>query len=97
MRSSFYSIKDNGYAEQRGDIIHSIKTTSVLDLSKEDMEKIELIRGFMNEQAEGLQSEIEDIKTKLMNSTNEQQESENQLNAVPSEKELKDYSSKLEA
>ena len=61
------------------------------------MEKIELIRGFMNEQAEGLQSEIEDIKTKLMNSTNEQQESENQLNAVPSEKELKDYSSKLEA
>lgn len=97
MRSSFYSIKDNGFAEQRGDIIQSIKTTSVLDLSKEDMEKIKLIRGFMNEQAEGLQNEIEDIKTKLMNSTNEQQESENRLNSVPSEKELKDYSSKLEA
>lgn len=30
------------------------------------MEKIELIRNFMKEQAEGLQAEIEEIKTLLM-------------------------------
>ena len=41
MRSSFYSIKDGGYAEQKGSIIEQIQTKSVLDLSKDDMFKIE--------------------------------------------------------
>ena len=49
MRSSFYSNKDNGLVEKQGGLIHSISNKSVLDLSKEDMEKIEQIRGFMNE------------------------------------------------
>ena len=71
MRSSFYSTKDNGLVEKQGGLIHSISNKSVLDLSKEDMEKIEQIRGFMNEQAEGLQTEIEDIKMRLMNSSKE--------------------------
>lgn len=49
MRSSFYSIKDGGYAEQKGSIIEQIQTKSVLDLSKDDMYKIEQIREFMSE------------------------------------------------
>lgn len=41
MRSSFYSTRNGGYAEEKGGIIDSFQTKSVLDLSAEDMAKIE--------------------------------------------------------
>ena len=41
MRSSFYSTRNGGYAEEKGGIIASLQTKSVLDLSAEDMAKIE--------------------------------------------------------
>ena len=62
MRSSFYSVRNGGYAQEKGGVIDSLKTKSVLDLGQDDMKKIEQIRDFMNEQAEGLQAEIEEIK-----------------------------------
>lgn len=33
MRSSFYSTRNGGYAEEKGGIIESLQTKSVLDLS----------------------------------------------------------------
>lgn len=47
MRSSFYSTRNGGYAQEKGGIIDSLNTKSVLDLSQEDMEKISQIRKFM--------------------------------------------------
>ena len=66
MRSSFYSTRDGGYTAEKGGIIDSLQTKSVLDLSQEDMEKIEQIRDFMKEQADGLQAEIEEIQAMLV-------------------------------
>ena len=51
----------------------------------------------MKEQAEGLQSEIEDIKGILLNKTAAKPEEDDAVSCAPSEKELKDYSSKLQA
>lgn len=41
MRSSFYSTRNGGYADEKGGIIDSLQTKSVLDLGVDDMEKIE--------------------------------------------------------
>ena len=60
------------------------------------MQKIGQIRDFMNEQAEGLQLEIEEIKSNLIRQTNKAGD-DNIGNATPSEKDIKDYKSKLEA
>jgi hypothetical protein len=60
MRSSFYSTK-GGFNDQKGDVVHSLKVGNVLELSPQDMQKIEQIRVFMNEQADGLTAEIEEI------------------------------------
>lgn len=97
MRSSFYSTRNGDYSAEKGGIIDSFKTKSVLDLSQEDMAKIEQIRDFMKEQAEGLQAEIEDIKAMLIAETAANADDDGGLSCAPSEKELKDYSSKLQA
>jgi hypothetical protein len=96
MRSSFYSTRNDGYAQEKGGIIESLKTKSVLDLSQEDMEKIEQIRDFMKEQAEGLQQEIEEVKAILINKTKADGAEDDNLSCAPSEQDLKEYSSKLQ-
>ena len=51
----------------------------------------------MKEQAEGLQTEIEYIKAILIDKTNAKPEEDDNVSCAPSEKELKDYSGKLQA
>ena len=46
MRSSFYSTR-NGFNNQKSGLVNSLNLKNVLDLSPEDMQKIEQIREFM--------------------------------------------------
>lgn len=91
MRSSFYSTK-GGFNDQKGGIVNSLKLKNVLELSPQDMEKIDQIRDFMKEQAEGLQSEIDEVQKLIMESTMKPE-----VEQAPSQKDLKDYSSKLQS
>ena len=40
MRSSFYSTRNGGFNDTKGDVLDSFKVKNVLELSKEDNEKI---------------------------------------------------------
>ena len=95
MRSSFYSTRNGGFNKERGGVIESLQPTSVLDFSPEDMKKIEQIRDFMKEQADGLQQETEELKTLLMKQSAAEGD-DDVTSCAPSEKELKEYSSRLQ-
>lgn len=55
MRMSFYSVKNT----KEGELINDFNVKNVVDLSKDDLDKIKMIREYMNEQAEGLRQEVE--------------------------------------
>jgi hypothetical protein len=40
MRSSFYSTRNGGFNDTKGDVVDSFTVKNVLELSKEDREKI---------------------------------------------------------
>ena len=44
MRSSFYSTRNGGFNDTKGEVLDSFKVKNVLELSKEEMEKIAQIR-----------------------------------------------------
>lgn len=50
MRSSFYSTTNGGFYKSKGGIVDSLEVKNVLELSKDDMAKIQQIRDFMQEQ-----------------------------------------------
>lgn len=50
MRSSFYSTANGGFYKSKGGIVDSLEVKNVLELSKDDMVKIQQIRDFMQEQ-----------------------------------------------
>ena len=85
MRSSFYSTKGGFNNEGL-----SLKLGNVLELSATEMEQINKIRERIKEQAEGLTSEIDEMQKMVMETTMKPE-----VPSVPSQKELKDYSSKL--
>lgn len=89
MRSSFYSTK-GAFNDQKGSVVQSLKVKNVLELSPQDMQKIEQIREFMKEQAESLNQEIDEVQKLILES------SMKTIPVVPSQKELKDYSQKLQ-
>ena len=66
MRTSFYSTRGEGFNKQKGGLVDTIKVNNVLELSEDDQEKISQIRDFMKEQADGLQSEIDELQRLLM-------------------------------
>jgi len=63
MRSSFYSTKNAGFFEEKGEIVDSLKVQNVLEMGEVEMDKIQRIRDFMLEQADGLQKEIDDLQS----------------------------------
>lgn len=40
MRSSFYSSRNGGFNDAKGDVLDTFKVKNVLELSKEEMDKI---------------------------------------------------------
>ena len=54
MRGSFYSSRTGGFYDAKEGVVDSLKVKNVLELSSEDMEKVQSIRDFMKEQQDGL-------------------------------------------
>jgi len=67
-------------------LVDSLKVKNVLELSQAEQTKINEIRDFMQEQADGLKKEIDEIQGLIMKASME--DNEPQLTSSPSQKDL---------
>ena len=73
-----------------------MKVKNVLELGKEEMDKIGQIREFMQEQASGLKSEIDELNQMIIEESQAKNEDEDDPDFVPpTQRDLKEYSTKL--
>lgn len=94
MRSSFYTTKSGfGQNKQKDNVIASLKSNGILDLTEADRKNIGKIRDYMNEQAKCLDKEADALRDLLMEPDPAELE---ESSAPPTEKDLKDYTHKLQ-
>ena len=103
MHSSFYNMAMTGMDfqdkdEKTGQVVSQLNIKNILELSNQDMAVVEQLRKFMHEQADELEKEIDRMQLLMVENAMKPQEEEDDddlCNSIPTEKELRNYSSKL--
>ncbi|CDW91275.1 UNKNOWN [Stylonychia lemnae] len=94
MRGSFYSTSGgNKFGELQNKetkVVESFKLSNILEFNEEEKKILAQIKKIINEECDKLQEDIDEIQNQLL------QSSKNQTPRAPNQKELKDFSVKLQ-